>query len=172
MTLERGTVTFTARDSNVPPMDPDARIASLADVPADSTFLFRVTNGADEQREAILVSADADGRGGGDDEPTGDDAEVSCWLNYCQHFTHIKLDKGSGAAMRNGEIVCENHGAYFEADSGYCTFGPCEGATLSELEVTVADGDVYLTDDDYEFVGTGPLESEPHDLASTSNVEF
>ena len=145
------------------PMDADARIASLDEVPADSTFLFRVTNEADEQREAILVSP-ADGDDGDDD--------IACWLNYCQHFTHIKLDKGSGAAMRNGELVCENHGAYFEADSGYCTYGPCEGATLTELEIAVADGDVYLTDEDYEFAGTGPLESEPHDLASTSNVEF
>ena len=152
------------------PMDADARIASLEDVPANSTFLFRVTNDDDEQREAILVST-ADEHGDAD-TAADDDTGIACWLNYCQHFTHIKLDKGSGAAMRNGELVCENHGAYFEADSGYCTYGPCEGATLTELEVAVADGDVYLTDDDYEFAGTGPLESEPHDLASTSNVEF
>ncbi|ELZ11335.1 Rieske iron-sulfur domain protein [Natrinema thermotolerans DSM 11552] len=140
------------------------RITALADVPADSTVLFRVADGAGDEREAILVRTEAEGDGPAD--------EVACWLNYCQHLTHIKLDKGSGAPIRDGELVCANHGAYFEPDSGRCTFGPCEGAYLTDLEVTVADGDVYLTDDDYEFVGPGPLETDDLDRTSTSNVEF
>jgi hypothetical protein len=74
--------------------------------------------------------------------------------------------------MRDGELVCANHGAYFEADTGRCTFGPCEGAYLADLEVTVSDGDVYLTDEEYAFVGPGPLEGDDLDRTSTSNVEF
>ncbi|AFZ72153.1 Rieske (2Fe-2S) protein [Natronobacterium gregoryi] len=131
-------------------------ITTLEAVPAESTFLFRVRDGNGEVKEAVLVRSGAD---------------VFCWLNYCQHFTHIKLDKGSGAVMRNGELVCENHGAYFEADSGDCTHGPCEGATLTELEVTVVGDEISLTDDAYEFVGTGPIE-DGDDLTATSNVEF
>ncbi len=141
------------------------QIVPIDEVPDDSTFLFRVRetgNGIDspeddDEREAILLEADEG---------------VVAWLNYCQHFTHIKLDKGSGASMRNGEIVCRNHGAMFEADSGVCTFGPCEGAYLEDLAVTVEDGDVYLTDPDYEFVATGPVETDPLDLTSRSHVEF
>ncbi|GAB7018202.1 Rieske (2Fe-2S) protein [Halostagnicola bangensis] len=141
-------------------MDPTRRITGLEAAPNESTYVFRVveTDGdANEVQEAILVRQD-----GG----------LECWLNYCQHFTHIKLDKGSGAAMRNGEIICENHGAYFEADSGVCTFGPCEGAYLPDLEVTVDDGDVYLTDDSYDFLGPGPIPEDEVDRTSTSNVEF
>ena len=134
------------------------RITALADVPEASTVCFRVTNGSDGEQEAILVRAD-----------TG---EVACWLNYCQHLTHIKLDKGSGAPMRDGEIICANHGAYFEADTGQCTFGPCEGAYLTAIDVTVADGAVYLTDEEYAFVDTGPIEEDDLDRTSTSNVEF
>ncbi|MFC4544184.1 Rieske (2Fe-2S) protein [Halosolutus amylolyticus] len=134
------------------------RITSLSDVPDSSTFCFRVRNGNDDEREAILV------RDGTDD--------VACWLNYCQHFTHINLDKGSGAPMRDGEIVCANHGAYFDADSGQCTFGPCEGAYLTAIDVAVDDGVVYLTDEAYEFVGPGPIETDDADRTSTSNVEF
>ncbi|AEH38581.1 Rieske (2Fe-2S) protein [Halopiger xanaduensis] len=157
-------------------MDAESRIVALADVPTDSSYLFRVADEAGDRKEAILVAdevGEIDETGETDDGEADDAgaASVSCWLNYCQHFTHIKLDKGSGAAMRNGEIVCENHGAYFEADSGYCTYGPCEGATLTELEVTVADGAVYLTDEEYAFVGPGPIEDDD-DLTSTSNVEF
>ena len=146
------------------------RITALSAVPVDSTVCFRVTDDADAVHEAILVRNDATATDGGDPAATED--AVSCWLNYCQHLTHIKLDKGSGAPMRNGELVCENHGAYFEADSGRCTFGPCEGAYLTALEVTVEDGDVYLTDDDYTFVGPGPIETDDLDRASRSNVEF
>lgn len=144
------------------------RITALSDVPADSTLLFRVRDESGETREAILVGNRAATDGG---EATAGDA-VSCWLNYCQHLTHIKLDKGSGAPMRDGELVCANHGAYFEADTGRCTFGPCEGAYLADLEVTVSDGDVYLTDEEYAFVGLGPLEGDDLDRTSTSNVEF
>jgi nitrite reductase/ring-hydroxylating ferredoxin subunit len=129
-------------------------------------------------REAILLrlgDGGADGNGSGPDGAgggDGDDADangVAAWLNYCQHMTHIKLDKGSGAPVRGGEVVCANHGAMFDADSGQCTYGPCEGAYLNDIEVTVADGGVYLVDEDYEYVGDGPLEDDD-DRSSSSNV--
>jgi nitrite reductase/ring-hydroxylating ferredoxin subunit len=135
-----------------------SEIVAAAEVPEDSTHLFRVRGiDADEEREAILVRLDG---------------EVVGWLNYCQHMTHIKLDKGSGAPMRNGEILCRNHGAMFEADSGRCTFGPCEGAYLQTVDVAVEDGTVVLVDEEYEYVGQGALEEEPGDLSSTSHLEF
>jgi len=152
----------------------------------------------DGVREAILVGlapADDDNAVGGTDPATdggddpatdgGDDpaatgggspgadaggpADVACWLNYCQHMTHIKIDKGSGAPVRDGELLCANHGALFAADSGECTYGPCEGAVLTELAVTVENGGVYLVDEGYEYVGEGPVESDD-DLSSSSNV--
>ena len=135
-----------------------SRITAIEDVPENDTLLFIIEErNTGEEAEAILLRA-------------GD--EIACWLNYCQHLTHIRLDKGSGAPTRNGEIVCANHGATFERDSGLCTYGPCEGAYLNGVEVTVENGDVYLDDPDYEFVTTGPIERDPIDLSSTSNVEF
>ena len=140
-------------------MDSQSKITDVSDVPVGSTYVFALCDtGSDEEKEAILVR---------------DNESVRSWLNYCQHFTHIKLDKGAGAEMRDGEIICTNHGAYFESDSGYCNFGPCEGAYLNDVEVTVADGSVYLTDDDYEFVKQGPIaDDEEMDLNSKSNFEF
>jgi|GEM_PF-129263 len=117
-------------------------------------------DGDDDVREAVLLQL------GGEDD---DSDAVVCWLNYCQHMTHIKLDKGSGAPVRDGEVVCANHGALFAADSGECTYGPCEGAFLNEVDVRVADGGVYLADEDFEYVGEGPVESDD-DLSSSSNV--
>jgi len=118
-------------------------------------------DGDDDVREAILLKL------GGEDD---DSEAVVGWLNYCQHMTHIKLDKGSGAPIRDGEVICVNHGALFAGDSGECTYGPCEGAFLNEVDVRVADGGVYLADDEFEYVGEGPVESDDDDLASSSNV--
>lgn len=150
-------------------MAEDGVITSVANVPDESTFLFTVRDvDEDEQKEAILVKLDAEAATDGGNEASS----ITAWLNYCQHFTHIKLDKGSDAPMRDGELICANHGAYFEADTGFCTYGPCEGAYLTELDVEVEDGTVSLTDDDYEFVDTGPMESDDLDLSSKSNYEF
>ncbi|WP_375142077.1 Rieske (2Fe-2S) protein [Natronoarchaeum rubrum] len=138
-------------------MPPGAEIAAAEEIPDESTLIFTVRDADGDEREAILVELDG---------------KIAGWLNACQHMTHIRIDKGSGAAMRNGELVCENHGAYFEADSGYCSFGPCEGAYLEEVGVTVDGGTAYLTDDDYEFVRVGPVEDDPADLSSSSNVKI
>jgi nitrite reductase/ring-hydroxylating ferredoxin subunit len=133
-------------------------VAPVEDVPEGTTYLFRVRETAsEEEREVILVRND-DG--------------VHAWLNYCQHYTHIKIDKGSGAEMRGDELICENHGAYFESETGFCNFGPCEGAYLNEVEITVEGGTVYLSDDAYEFVGEGPIEDGNDDLGSKSNYKF
>ena len=144
-------------------------VADLSEVATDDTLLFRVAprnedrrpgDDADEREAILLRLADDEG------EATDD---VACWLNVCQHMTHIPLDKGSGAPVRDGEVICANHGAMFEADSGRCTFGPCEGAFLTEVDVRVADGAVYLDDDAYAFAGRGPVEDDD-DLSSDSNV--
>ena len=149
-------------------MDETRRITALDEVPGDSTFLFTVRRDG-EEREAVLTRLDADAA---DDVAAdgGTEVTVTAFENYCQHWTDVRLDKGSGAAVRDGEIVCQKHGATFQRDSGFCDFGPCEGASLSHVEVTVSDGDVYLADDDYEFDHVGPAGDD--DLSSGSRIGF
>ncbi|SFS00967.1 Ferredoxin subunit of nitrite reductase or a ring-hydroxylating dioxygenase [Halomicrobium zhouii] len=139
-------------------MDDARRIVALDEVPEDGSRLFTVTvadGDGGECVEAILLRS-ADG--------------VVAYENYCQHWTDVRLDSGSGAALRDDEIVCEKHGAYFEADSGYCNFGPCEGATLEAVEVAVEDDVVYLADDRYAFEHLGPAADD--DLSSGSRIGF
>jgi nitrite reductase/ring-hydroxylating ferredoxin subunit len=135
-------------------MDEDSRITTVDEIPETGSFLFTVRDGFDTE-EAILVRL-SDG--------------VVAFENYCPHWRDIRLDKGSGATRRGGELVCEKHGATFESDTGHCTYGPCEGAVLEEVEVTTADGAVYLTDDRYEFEKQGP--SGDHDLSSGGRIGF
>ncbi|MCU4800170.1 Rieske 2Fe-2S domain-containing protein [Halobacteria archaeon HArc-gm2] len=137
-------------------MDDSRRIVALDEVPEDGSLLFTATVAdGDERVEAILLRL-TDG--------------VVAYENYCQHWTDVRLDSGSGAALRNDELVCEKHGAYFEMDSGYCNFGPCEGATLEAVEIAVEDGAVYLADDRYAFEHLGPAADE--DLSSGSRIGF
>jgi nitrite reductase/ring-hydroxylating ferredoxin subunit len=136
-------------------MDDARRIVAADEVPSDGTVLFTLRNGS-ETTEAILTRLAAD--------------EIVAFENYCPHWTDVRLDKGSGAYVRNGELVCQKHGATFQRDTGYCDFGPCEGSVLSTFDVTVEDGDVYLTDDEFAFEGLGG--SVDDDLSSGGRIDF
>lgn len=135
-------------------MDEGRRIADVKEVPGDSTLLFTVRDGFDTE-EAILLRL-SDG--------------VVALRNYCPHWTDVRLDSGSGATLRDGELVCTKHGATFEKATGECTYGPCEGATIEQLDVTVRDGSVYLTDEEFEFDGLGP--DGDRDLSSRGRIGF
>jgi nitrite reductase/ring-hydroxylating ferredoxin subunit len=130
------------------------RIASLDEVPEEGTYVFRVRNGVADAPvdEAVLIRA-GDG--------------VQAWINRCQHWTDVRLDEGDGATVRNGEIVCQKHGAHFEADTGYCNYGPCEGARLPSVDVEEREDGVYLIDEGYDFVGRGPMEEENGEVSGT-----
>lgn len=139
--------------------DEDRRIAAADEVPEDGSLLVTLRDGgagghADEV-EAVLVRANG---------------SIHAWRNYCPHWTDVRLDKGSGAATRDDELLCRKHGAMFEKDSGRCTVGPCEGATLGRIDVTVEGGAVYLVDEGYEFVRRGP--ASDGDLSSRGGIGF
>jgi nitrite reductase/ring-hydroxylating ferredoxin subunit len=146
--------------SGVQSLDMDAsegrRVADLEEVPAEGTLLFTVRGDSDLE-EVVLVRLDG---------------EVAAWKNYCMHWTDVRLDKGEGAMVRNGELVCQKHAATFEADSGYCNFGPCEGAMLDAVEVAIDEGGIYLTDEDYEFAHRGPSGEERADGTAGGRIDF
>ena len=135
-------------------MDEGRAIVARDDVPADGTLLFSMANGENGVEGILLELADG----------------VVAFENYCQHWRDVRLDSGDGATMRDGEIICEKHGAYFESESGYCNFGPCEGAFLEEIDIEVTGGTVYLTDNRYSNPQLGPV--APDDGDSGSRIGF
>ncbi|WP_418282782.1 Rieske (2Fe-2S) protein [Halorubrum sp. DTA98] len=153
-------------------MDADRRIVAVEEVPEDGTLLVTI--------RPLDPDAINDGEGDvGEDEDGTPEAEamlirladgVSAFRNYCRHWMDVRLDKGEGAFVRDGEIFCQKHGATFEADSGYCTFGPCEGSVLERVDVAVDDGAVYLVDDAYAFVRVGP--ATRNESAGDSRIDF
>jgi 8-oxo-dGTP diphosphatase len=65
---------------------------------------------------------------------------VRAWENVCPHVP-IRLDRpGEEALLENGTIVCQQHGAAFDAGTGICTAGPCSGDFLRRLPLVAARG--------------------------------
>ncbi|AZH26971.1 Rieske (2Fe-2S) protein [Haloplanus aerogenes] len=114
----------------------DRRYVAPADaVPDRGTLRFEATAGR-RRVDGILQRLDDEG--------------IVAWENSCPHKPEVQLDRGLGALIDGDQLVCHEHGARFNCDDGYCTRGPCRGRSLSPIDVTVRDGDVFLTDDRFE----------------------
>lgn len=96
---------------------------------------------------------------------------MEAYVNQCTHEAQ-RLDTGRGAAIRAGQIICPRHGSLFDACSGYCDNGEAAETTLPGVEVTVADGDVYLSDTDYSYTHDGGADETDDGPSSTSHVGF
>lgn len=69
---------------------------------------------------------------------------VHAFHNECPHAGR-RLDWAPGRFLVEGRIlVCAAHGASFALDTGACIGGPCRGAGLSAIAVTIADGEVSI----------------------------
>lgn len=65
--------------------------------------------------------------------------QVTAFLNRCPHW-NLPLDDSDGDIWTGERLVCSVHGAEFDAESGACTAGPCEGSSLTRL-IAEVDGD-------------------------------
>src|SRR5579872_7194693 len=66
--------------------------------------------------------------------------------NACPH-QGLRLDTRPGELMDEDAnfIVCGNHDAKFDLDSGHCFIGPCQGKALTPIALIIDDGDVCVT---------------------------
>lgn len=139
-------------------MTDGSEITPVDAVPDNGSYLFTVRSPRGESEEAILVRCE-----GG----------VEAWLNFCQHETDQRLDRGRGAAIRDGEIICPKHGSMFDSCSGHCDNGKAAGSTLVAVDVTVEDETVYLTDRGYTYAHDGGIEDDDDDIpGSSSHLTF
>ncbi|WP_435178851.1 Rieske (2Fe-2S) protein [Halorussus sp. AFM4] len=159
-----------------------ARLTTTETVYEAGSWLFTVRDPYDERDEVILVPCEDDeepvrgddgarsdgGAATGDGDPT--DRGVEAWVNRCTHEAQ-RLDRGFGAAIRDGQVVCPKHGSMFDACSGYCDNGEAADTTLVSVEVAVEDGAVYLTDEDYDFVHEGSIEDGESDVNDAGTDE-
>jgi len=133
------------------------RITSVEEIPDGGSYLFTVREPDGSEEEVILLRLDDD---------------VTAWKNFCMHETDQRLDRGMGAAVRDGGIICPKHGSIFDGQTGYCDNGKAKGSTLAEVDVTVQRGTVYLTDDGVEFAHDGGIDDDDDLPDSTSHLGF
>lgn len=134
------------------------RLTDVETVQERGSWLCTVTDPRGEAEEVLLLPCE-DG--------------VTAWLNRCTHEDQ-RLDRGEsvGAVRRDGDVVCPKHGSAFDVCDGACDNGPAAGSTLVAVDVTVNRGDVYLTDDDYEFAHEGSADEGDEGPDSTSHLRF
>ncbi|SFH04074.1 Ferredoxin subunit of nitrite reductase or a ring-hydroxylating dioxygenase [Halopelagius inordinatus] len=118
------------------------RLTTVEDVHENGSWLFTVRDRYGEREEVILVPCEE---------------SVEAWVNQCMHQPQ-RLDRGFGAAVRDGQVVCPRHGSAFDTCSGYCDNGEADGTTLVDVDVAVEDGAVYLDDAAYDFDHEGGID--------------
>ena len=141
-------------------------LTTVEEVRESGSWLFTARDQYGEQEEIILVPCE-----NGEDE--ADTSGVEAWINRCTHEAQ-KLDRGFGAAMRDGQIICPKHGSMFDSCSGYCDNGDAADTTLPSVDLDVADGQVYLVDDDVRYLYDGLPNDDGDDdgPSSTSHLQF
>jgi nitrite reductase/ring-hydroxylating ferredoxin subunit len=137
-------------------MPAGTHLTAASEVPEDGSWLFTVREPDNSEEEVILVCCDG---------------EVVAWKNFCQHETDQRLDRGFGAAVRDGEVICPKHGSMFDTCSGYCDNGEAMGSTLVPVEVAVEDSEVYLTEPTLRFAHEGGIEDDDMP-GSSSHLTF
>ncbi len=133
------------------------QITTVEEIPDTGSYLFTVRAPDGSEEEVILLRLDGD---------------VGAWKNFCMHETDQRLDRGTGAAVRGGGVICPKHGSIFDGRTGYCDNGKAKGSTLAEVDVTVQRGTVYLTDDDLTFAHDGGIDDDDDMPDSTSHIGF
>ena len=74
------------------------------------------------------------------------DGRVHAYLNRCAHVA-MELDWQDGVFFDSDgrDLLCSTHGATYEASTGRCVGGPCDGTPLVKLRIEERDGMVYFT---------------------------
>ena len=73
------------------------------------------------------------------------DGQFYAYANWCPHLG-IELNFMPDQFMDsdNHFLMCANHGALFEVESGSCVSGPCSGDHLKPVSLSVEGDDILL----------------------------
>ncbi len=73
-------------------------------------------------------------------------SQISVFENSCPHtLGPLDWSPNQFLDIENKYIMCANHGALFEIDTGLCIYGPCKKQSLTAVPFTIDDDAIYLT---------------------------
>lgn len=138
------------------------RLTSVDTVEDEGAWLFTVRDDHGINQEVILVPCE------------DDDRELNAFINNCTHEKQRLYREDIGVVMRDGGIICPKHGSIFDSCSGECDNGPAADTTLPDVDITVEEEQVYLTDESVDFLWAGGNTDEDEDdgPSSTSHLRF
>jgi nitrite reductase/ring-hydroxylating ferredoxin subunit len=125
----RVAVNETESQPSLPP-SPICRLDELPDHAARAFQLLRRKKSGRATRWSIFVVRKGDVLAG--------------YYNTCPHAPYNLDCEGNGILTADGHLQCGKHGARFEVESGKCFDGPCAGARLKGVELSVVDGAVCV----------------------------
>ncbi len=68
------------------------------------------------------------------------------YVNACPHRGDpLDWERGQFFDPGGTRLMCGKHGSLFELDTGLCIEGPCQGARLEPVAVSVVDGDICVS---------------------------
>jgi nitrite reductase/ring-hydroxylating ferredoxin subunit len=72
--------------------------------------------------------------------------QVFGYVNKCPHDgVNLDWERNQFLDPNGVRLMCGKHGALFELGTGACVDGPCKGAGLTPVALTVLDGDICVT---------------------------
>ena len=76
------------------------------------------------------------------------DGSFYAYKNICPHLqVNLEYMEDQFLDMDKEYIICSTHGALFNIEDGECIWGPCQGESLTKVELEIhSDGGVYLKD--------------------------
>ena len=67
------------------------------------------------------------------------------YTNVCPHAgTPLNMDEGQFMEKTGRYLMCHTHGALFQLEDGLCVAGPCNGASLTVVEISVNNGNIIV----------------------------
>ena len=73
------------------------------------------------------------------------DRKLYGYVNACPHQgTNLDWERGEFFDGRGTQLICGKHGSLFDVATGDCAEGPCRGAQLEKVRLSVVDGDICV----------------------------
>jgi nitrite reductase/ring-hydroxylating ferredoxin subunit len=82
-----------------------------------------------------------------------DGRAVHAYLNRCAHLA-LPLNIDERVRTTDELLLCDHHSAAFRFRDGYCTQGPCAGASLIRVPIILDNGRVTISEPIFRDVDT------------------
>ena len=89
------------------------------------------------------------------------DSNLSGFVNRCPHAAHALNWQPNRFLTREQDLIlCNSHGARFRIVDGLCVSGPCPGASLERIALSVEDGQILADEEELSSLAQRLMPSE------------